>query len=108
MRLEISADQSVIDGLIQLMEGQIEEFDFKAEGGSYEPAPTELNTIRIAVRNPEEGVSCSFRVPHIKPGKDGYTDLEGSIVGKFTAHWNTEVKATEMAIVYDKSEESTS
>ena len=95
----------VVEGLLGIMEGRIEIFDFKAQGGTAtSTTPPALNTVRISVRKVmEDGsmVSCSFRVPHVKETVD-YNDLDGLIRGKFNAHWNSETKCDDVAIVYDK------
>ena len=101
----LEVPNEVVEGLLGIMEGRIEIFDFKAQGGTAtSTTPPALNTVRISVRKVmDDGsmVSCSFRVPHIKETVD-YSTLDGLIRGKFNAHWNSETKCDDMAVLYDK------
>ena len=100
----LEVPNEVVEGLLGIMEGRIEIFDFKAQGGTAtSTTPPVLNTVRISVRIMDDGsmVSCSFRVPHIKATVD-YSTLDGLIRGKFNAHWNSETKCDDMAVLYDK------
>ena len=102
----IEVDDKVASNLQKILVGLVEVFDQKASGGTaVATTPNPLNLVRISVRamaSDGSQISCSFRVPHVKPTVD-YKTLDGLIRGKFDAYWNDGVqKCEDVAIIYDK------
>jgi hypothetical protein len=80
LNVEASADD--LNSIKSLLEGRIEEWDKKAEGGTKTDMPSELKGIKIAVGKEGEGKSTSFRLHHIDSAKNS-DDVKSAIVGKF-------------------------
>ncbi len=106
----MEVDDSVVDALLGIMEGQVEVYDLKAEGGTTTSiTPVTLNRVRMSVRAFNEAgrmVSCSFGVPHVKPTVK-YSELIEAVRGKFNAYWNVDLKADDAAVIYDREPKET-
>ena len=77
-----------------LMEGKLEIYDKKFEGGTTASAPTQMNYINFSVgKKISKGVyqSASVRVPHIKQGKS-FADLKPLVVGAFDCGYELNTK----------------
>lgn len=77
-----------------LMEGKLEIYDKKFEGGTTAPAPSEMNYINFSVgKKISKGVyqNSTVRVPHIKAGKS-FADLKPLVVGAFDCSYDLSVK----------------
>lgn len=77
-----------------LMEGKLEIYDKKFEGGTIAPAPSVMNYINFSVgKKISRGVyqSSTVRVPHIKQGKS-FADLKTLVVGAFDCSYDLDTK----------------
>jgi hypothetical protein len=101
----MEVDDGVVDALSKLMVGLVEIFDLKASGGKeMSQTPEPLNQVRMSVRTFDKDgstIGCAFRIPHVNPAL-AYKDLENLVVGKFDAYWNSDLKASDVSIIYDK------
>jgi len=101
----MEVDDGVVDALSKLMVGLVEIFDLKASGGkAITQTPEPLNRVRISVRAFDKNgtvVACSFSVPHVKPDLP-YKDLQALVLGKFNAYWDSNLKASDASVIYDK------
>jgi hypothetical protein len=101
----MEVDDAVVDALSKLMVGLVEIFDLKASGGkAITQTPEPLNQVRMSVRTFDKDgsvIGCAFRIPHVNPALS-YKDLEGLVLNKFNAYWEGDLKASDVAIIYDK------
>jgi len=79
------------DAIKSLLEGEIEEWDKKAETGKDAALPVKLNPIKMSCGNKNELLSCSFTLRHIEPAKNA-DDVKPLVIGKFSASWKSDVK----------------
>ena len=78
-----------------LMEGKLEIYDKKFEGGTTAPAPSVMNYINFSVgKKISKGVyqSASVKVPHIKQGKS-FADVSALVKGAFDCGYESTITA---------------
>ena len=108
-RFEVPAE--VVDGLLPLLAGQVEVYDFSQSGGTEtNTTPAKVRRLRLAVFNPQgmgRFIGCSFTIPHVKPTVQ-FNELVPLVVNKFYAHWNVNTKAQNVKLVYERLDLPTS
>ncbi|AFL69752.1 hypothetical protein [Sulfurospirillum barnesii] len=92
----VYADMSAADlAVLQpLMEGKLEIYDKKFEGGTATSVPTEMNYIRFSVGkkiSKNVTMSASVSVPHIKQGKS-FADCKAIVIGAFDCGFESDAK----------------
>ena len=80
--LNVDASSDDLNSLKSLLEGRVEEWEKKVEGGTSADMPSKLNSIKIAVGKEGEGKSTSFKLHHINTSKNS-DDIKSAVVGKF-------------------------
>ena len=99
VNVQASADD--LNALKGLMEGKIQEWELKAEGGTATSMPEELNPMRFGCGNKDQEFRCSFRLPHVDPAKTE-DDVKTYVIGKFDAHWQVDTKCDYAHLISDK------
>ena len=85
--INVDASADDLNALKSLLEGKVEEWDKKAEGGTATVMPEILNTQRYRVGkvvNGKDRRSCVFRLFHVELGKDN-GDIKPLVIGKFNS-----------------------
>jgi len=89
---EMSAgDATTLQGL---MEGKLEIYDLKSEGGTTSAMPAVMNYINFSAgKKISKGVyqTASVKVPHIKQGKS-FQDVKALVIGAFDCGYELDVK----------------
>ena len=107
----VSASGSADDllALQSLIEGKIEIYEKKGEGGTAIPsAPSKLNAFRFGVGKKDAtdtrvATRASVKIPHVKVAKD-FKDMRVAIVGQFDASFESAVKCDYANLYYNKAE----
>ncbi|AHJ12345.1 hypothetical protein [Sulfurospirillum multivorans] len=89
-----------------LMEGKLEIYDKKFEGGTASVMPAQMNSIRCSCgKKISKGVyqTASFSVPHITQGKS-FADAKALIIGAFDAGYDIDTKCDYSNLIGSKSE----
>lgn len=100
-----SADD--ITSLTSLLEGELETFELKFEGGTVATAPVKLNTKIFSVGKKTLGnqyKSAYVDIPHVKSGKTFNPDVTGAVKGQFDASYEEAVKCEYSNLIYDGME----
>ena len=103
INVDVSSDD--LDALKSLLEGKVEEWEKKAEGGTATTAPEVLNFMRFACgKNGNPRRSCAFTLRHVDPAKDE-GDIKGLVVGAFDADWVADEKAEYCHLIDNNSKD---
>lgn len=103
--INVDASADDLDALKSLLEGKIEEWEKKAEGGTATTAPEKLNLMRFACgKNGKPRYSCAFTLRHVDPAKDD-ADIKSLVIGAFDADWVTSEKAEYCRLIDNNSKD---
>lgn len=89
-----------------LMEGKLEIYDKKFEGGTTSAMPTVMNYLRFSVGkkvSKNVTMSGSVTVPHVKQGKS-FADAKLLVVGSFDCGYDSDIKAEYSNLIGSNSE----
>ena len=100
--LDVVASADDLTAIKDLMDGEIEIYDEKSNGGTDVETPAVLNRKKFSCGDRGEHLSCSFTVPHVKAGATK-ADFKALVVGKFDANYKSSVKAKYMNLLYDRN-----
>jgi len=91
--INVDASADDLNALKSLLEGKVEEWDKKAEGGTATTMPDVLNPMRFSVGKPfgKSYRSCSFKIHHINPAKNE-EDIEPTLIGNFDCRYDLDEK----------------
>ena len=102
-RAVVPAD--VVQHLLPLLVGQVEVYDYATEGGTdTSTTPEKVRRLRLfayKIMGMNQYVGASFNIPHAKPTVQ-FNEIVPLVVGKFYAGWNTETKAENVKLVYER------
>ena len=84
--------------IVAIMEGVIEQYEKKAEGGTDVPTPSVLRGLKFGVSRPADNLSGTVNIKHLKVGKDS-RDVFAAI-GLFDADYKSALKATKIRQIY--------
>ncbi|MBN1839495.1 MAG: hypothetical protein JW802_05565 [Campylobacterales bacterium] len=104
----VHAEMSEADltALTPLLEGKIETYEKKFEGGTATTVPAVMNYIRFSVGkkvSKNVSISGSVTVPHIKSGKS-FSDCKALVVGAFDSSFDSDVKCEYSNLIGSNSE----
>lgn len=107
--VNVQAGEDDLAVLQSLIEGKIEVYDSKGQGGTaLASAPKELNTFRFSVgkkdaTNSNVADRCSVKIPHVKLAKS-FQDIETAVIGQFDASFEVDFKCEYANLYYNKME----
>ena len=89
-----------------LMEGKLEIYDKKFEGGTASAMPAVMNYLRFSVGkkvSKNVSISGSVTVPHVKQGKS-FADAKVLVVGAFDSNFESDAKCEYSNLIGSNSE----
>ena len=92
--------------LASLMEGELETYEQKFEGGTTAPAPASLNTKKFSVGKKYlsgQRQSASVQIPHVKTSVS-FAVIQTAVIGQFDESYDTTVKCEYSNLFYDRKE----
>ncbi|MFA6195657.1 MAG: hypothetical protein WC656_03320 [Sulfurimonas sp.] len=105
---DITATAGDLTALEALLEGKVAKFNEVSNGGTTTTYPAKLNTKKLScgkltmVNGKQVRVSCSFKIPHVKPSKTSI-DIKAVVVGAFDADFVSTAKCEYMNLFYDRN-----
>ena len=99
-----SADD--MTALSSLMEGQLETYELKFEGGTTAPAPASLNAKHFSVGKKYlsgQRKSASVKIPHVKTSVS-FSEIHTKVIGQFDEAFDSSVKCEYSNLFFDRKE----
>lgn len=85
--VNVEASTADLAALTALMEGKIEEYEEKSNGGTVAAMPAPLNSKKFSCGKRADNYRCSFTIPHLKPTKNS-NDVIAAVKGSFDANYD--------------------
>ena len=95
-----------MNALASLMEGELETYELKFEGGTTAPAPASLNAKHFSVGKKYlsgQRKSASVKIPHVKTSVS-FAEIQTQVIGQFDESFESSVKCEYSNLLFDRKE----